>query len=172
MLVKILAAPALKAGDFTTVENKSVILTPIANSTGLQFSWTPGIYLSSDKICNPVCTPAADIAYNLTVTDNKGCSSSDEILVKVLKQIQIPNVFTPNADGINDKWQIKNLATYPGCTVDIYNRYGQPVYHSIGYNEPWDGTSKGKAVPAATYYFIINPKNSLDPLSGFVDIVR
>jgi gliding motility-associated-like protein len=138
----------------------------------LQFSWAPGIYLSSDKVCNPICTPAADIAYDLMVTDNKGCSSTGEISVKILKQIQIPNVFTPNADGINDKWQIKNLATYPGCTVDIYNRYGQPVYHSMGYSQPWDGTLNGKAVPAATYYYIINPKNSLDPVSGFVDIVR
>ena len=172
MLVKILAAPVLKAGDFTTIENKSITLTPVVNSTGLQFSWTPNIYLSSDKICSPVCTPAADIAYNLTVTDSKGCSSSDEISVKVLKQIQIPNVFTPNADGINDKWQIKNLAMYPGCVVDIYNRYGQSIYHSVGYNEPWDGTLNGKAVPAATYYFIINPKNGLDPLSGFVDIIK
>ena len=172
IVVKILAAPVLKAGDFTTLENKSVTLTPVVNSTGLQFSWAPGIYLSSDKICNPICTPAADIAYDLTVIDNKGCSSTGEISVKILKQIQIPNVFTPNADGINDKWQIKYLATYPGCTVDIYNRYGQPVYHSIGYNEPWDGTLNGNAVPAATYYYIINPKNSLDPVSGFVDVVR
>jgi hypothetical protein len=46
------------------------------------------------------------------------------------------------------------------------------IYHSIGYANAWDGNSNGKQLPAATYYYIIDPKNNLKPLSGFVDIVK
>jgi gliding motility-associated-like protein len=89
-----------------------------------------------------------------------------------LKTPNIPNTFSPNGDGIHDKWEIKYLNTYPGCTVEIYNRYGQLVFQSTSYNKPWDGTFKDKQLPAGTYYYIINPKNGRKQMSGFVDIIR
>jgi gliding motility-associated-like protein len=84
----------------------------------------------------------------------------------------IPNVFTPNGDGINDKWVIQYLESYPGAVVEIFNRYGSLVFRSVGYTKPWDGTFNGKEMPAGTYYYIINPKNGRKQISGFVDIVR
>jgi gliding motility-associated-like protein len=108
----------------------------------------------------------------LTVTARGGCTASDIVFVKVLKNPVIPNVFTPNGDGFNDKWIIKYLETYPGCVVEIYNRYGQIVFRSVGYNTPWDGTYKGNQVPAGTYYYIIDPKNGRKQVAGFVDIIR
>jgi gliding motility-associated-like protein len=86
--------------------------------------------------------------------------------------ITIPTAFTPNGDGINDTWKIKYLDLYPNCTVEIYNRYGEHVYSSIGYGMPWDGTYKGAALPTSTYYYIINLKNGNEVLSGFVAIIR
>ena len=82
------------------------------------------------------------------------------------------SVFSPNGDGIHDKWVIQYLESYPGCTVDIYNRYGQRLYHSEGYTNPWDGTINGKPVPVGTYYYIVNPKNGRSIMSGYVDIIR
>jgi gliding motility-associated-like protein len=54
----------------------------------------------------------------------------------------------------------------------VFNRYGQPVYHSIGYSIPWDGTYKGQPLPVATYYYIINPKNGRAAINGSVTILR
>ena len=84
----------------------------------------------------------------------------------------IPNVFSPNADGINDKWIITYLESYPGSSIDVYNRYGQVIFHSVGYNNPWDGTFKGKPVPSGTYYYIVDPKNGRKKITGFVDVLR
>jgi len=84
----------------------------------------------------------------------------------------IPNTFTPNGDGVNDKWEITALNAYPDCTVEIFNRYGQNVYSSIGYGIPWNGTYKGAALPTGTYYYIIDLKEGSKLLSGFVAIVR
>ncbi|HEY8784497.1 MAG TPA: gliding motility-associated C-terminal domain-containing protein [Mucilaginibacter sp.] len=88
------------------------------------------------------------------------------------QNITIPSAFTPNGDGINDTWGIKYLDSYLNCTVQVYNRYGENVYSSIGYGIPWDGTYKGSALPTGTYYYIINLMIGGEVLSGFVAIVR
>jgi len=94
------------------------------------------------------------------------------MFVKVLKLPTVPNIFSPNGDGVHDLWEIQYLSSYPGCTVDIFNRYGQPVFHSVGYNKPWDGTVNGKPVPVGTYYYIVEPKNGRQKMTGYVDVIR
>jgi gliding motility-associated-like protein len=108
----------------------------------------------------------------LKVTSDKGCSATDQVFIKVLKMPTIPNIFSPNGDGVHDTWKIDYLDTYPGSTVDIFNRYGQKVFHSDGYTTPWDGTVNGKPVPVGTYYYIVNPKNGRSQISGYVDVIR
>jgi gliding motility-associated-like protein len=94
------------------------------------------------------------------------------MFITVLKKPGVPNTFSPNGDGIHDRWEIKYLDTYPGATVEIYNRYGQLVFKSTGYTKSWDGTYNGKPVPVGTYYYIVNPKNGRKQMSGYVDIIR
>jgi gliding motility-associated-like protein len=106
------------------------------------------------------------------VTTNKGCTKSDDVFIKVLKKPDIPNIFSPNGDGLHDIWEIKYLESYPGCTIDVVNRYGQLVYHSVGYSKPWDGKVNGKDVPLGTYYYVVDPKNGRAKITGFVDIIR
>jgi gliding motility-associated-like protein len=108
----------------------------------------------------------------LSATSLNGCSSKDEMVVSILKLPVIPNAFSPNGDGINDHWNITYLSSYPGCTVDLFDRYGQLVYRSTGYNTPWDGRLNGKQLAIGVYYYIINPKNGLKPVSGSVTILR
>jgi len=57
--------------------------------------------------------------------------------------------FSPNGDGINDTWNINTLSfQYPDCTVDVFNRYGQQLFHSEGYSKPWDGTYNKSHYPS------------------------
>ena len=171
--ITVYAVPTVNAGpDKFILEGGSTTLTATANGNGIQYLWSPATYLSSTNIAQPTTTPTDDITYTLTVTSVDGCDASDEVFVKVLKTPTIPNVFTPNGDGINDKWEIQYLESYPGATIEIFNRYGSLVFRSTGYLKPWDGTYNGKQMPAGTYYYIINPKNGRKQLSGFVDIVR
>ena len=98
---------------------------------------------------------------NYTVTlyaMNGGCEDSishQYYTVIPDKILHVPNAFSPNGDGINDLWEIDGLKPYPDCTVTVFNRWGQALYKSVGYQHPWDGTYKGKPVPVATYYYII-----------------
>jgi gliding motility-associated-like protein len=165
--------PTINAGpDRFVLEGGTATLVTTANGSGLTYVWSPGAYLNNPAIASPVVTPRDDVNYTVTVTSADGCSASDQVFVKLLKLLEIPNVFSPNNDGVNDRWVIKYLESYPGATIEIFNRYGQKVYQSVGYSKPWDGTYKGNQVPAGTYYYIINPKNGRQQFAGYVDIIR
>ncbi|MBC7588547.1 MAG: gliding motility-associated C-terminal domain-containing protein, partial [Chitinophagaceae bacterium] len=141
--------------------------------TVFSYLWTPSIYLSNDTIAQPlVVRPKIDGYYTLYVTNENGCTNSDEVFVKVQKELIIPNAFSPNGDKINDTWEITGLDTYPFCTVEIFARSGQIIYKSFGYSKPWDGTYNGKPVPVGVYYYIINPKSGRGIRSGNVTLLR
>ena len=166
--------PNANAGpDKVVLEGGVVQLTPAMNAGfPVTYTWTPPAGLDNPNAPDPLASPADDVTYTLKVTSDKGCNTSDQVSVKVLKKPAIPNIFSPNGDGIHDKWVISFLETYPGCTVEVYNRYGQLIYRSVGYTNPWDGTIKGKPVPVGTYYYIVDPKNGRQKQAGYVDIVR
>ncbi|HPG12036.1 MAG TPA: gliding motility-associated C-terminal domain-containing protein, partial [Chitinophagaceae bacterium] len=172
--VAVYETPAINAGpDKVVLEGGQVTLTPVQNiGDPITYLWSPPTGLNDPTIAFPIASPSADITYTLTVTTDKGCTASDDVFVKLLKAPAIPNIFSPNGDGVHDRWVIEYLDTYPGCTVDVYNRYGQLVYHSVGYTTPWDGTVNGKPVPVGTYYYIVNPKNGRSQMSGYVDVIR
>jgi gliding motility-associated-like protein len=113
-----------------------------------------------------------DGVYKLTATGDHNCTASDELKVLVQRPVAVPNAFSPNGDGINDTWMIKNLILYPDAILEVYNRYGQMVYRSIGYNTPWDGRMNGNPVPIGVYYYVIQLRNGDPPIKGSVTIVR
>ncbi len=166
--------PVIDAGiSFAVPQGTTVQLTATANAaSGLIFQWTPPADLSDATILQPMATANQDRIYTLTATGDFGCTASDFISIKVLKPVKVPNIFTPNGDNIHDRWEIANLADYPGATVEVFNRYGQQVYYSAGYGTPWDGTYNGKAMPVGTYYYVIQLKNGFKPMTGSVTIVR
>ena len=96
--------------------------------------------------------------YSVTVTDAVvGCPQDEETVVIPPCDISIPNVFTPNGNGTNDDWQIENLIYFTECVVKVYNRWGDVVFRSKGYETPWDGRERlTKAeLPPAVYYYVI-----------------
>lgn len=113
--------------------------------------------------------------FYVTVTDANNCSVLDSAIVLTDKNtITIVNAFSPNGDGFNDVWNIKNISTFPNCVVNIYNQWGTIVFESKGYTKPWDGTYKGKQLPTDTYYYIIDLKDddATKPFTGSVTIVK
>ena len=171
--IQVFPVPVVSAGpDRVLLAGGQTTLLGSGSGNNISFLWTPDISLSSNTIAQPIATPANDITYTLTVTSADGCNASDTVFVKVLQAPVIPNIFSPNGDGIHDKWEIQYLESYPGCTVDIFNRYGQLIFHSVGYSIPWDGTVSGRPVPVGTYYYIVDPKNGRGRMAGYVDVIR
>lgn len=84
----------------------------------------------------------------------------------------VTNVFSPNGDGINDRWHLPFLDNFSDCRVQVFNRNGQLVFSSVGYAQPWDGTIAGRPAPVGTYYYIIDLRNGERPISGNITILR
>ena len=159
--------------DKFVLEGGSVQLDASVYGIEPQLTWTPVQFLTDSKILRPrVVNPKTDMTYRLTVTGKGGCQFSDDVFVKLLKFPAIPNTFTPNGDGINDQWRIDYLNSYPDNRVQIFTRAGNLIFESRGYNTPWDGTFKGKPMPFDTYYYIIEPGNGRDPITGYVTIIK
>ena len=90
--------------------------------------------------------------------------------------IDIPTAFTPDNDGVNDKWELVNIdAVYPNNTVKIYNRWGSLIFSSPSgayESNSWDGTFKGKILPVESCYFIIEYNDGeKEPSKGTVSII-
>lgn len=112
---------------------------------------------------------------SLFISQYSGTCESARYEVKIaigLSSIVVPSAFTPNGDGVNDLWQIKGIERYPYALVQVFNRYGQKVFESNGYTQPFDGTERGTQLPPGVYYYIINLKANCSLLSGSLTLVR
>jgi gliding motility-associated-like protein len=166
--------PHLNLGpDFKVLEGGTSLIKPaFVFGNKLSYKWKPALYLNSDTAAVPRTTPLGDVTYTLELTGLGGCMVTDDVFIKLLLAPEVPNAFSPNGDGINDTWVIKYLDSYPDATIDVYNRYGQPVLKSVGYNKPWDGKYNGSDLPIGTYYYIVNPRNGRKIITGSVTIIK
>ena len=117
----------------------------------------PGSYIVTLYATTDGCTDSVSRKYYTVIPD---------------KILDIPNAFSPNGDGINDRWEIKSLNGYPDCIVEVFNRWGQPVYNSKGYRSPWDGGYKNSLLPLGTYYYVITAAPGTRPYKGWVVLLR
>ena len=166
--------PEISAGpDINVLDNGQKQILATAKGTNLVYSWSPPTYLSATDILNPVVlNPLEDMVYSLKVTGIGGCERTDKVKIFALKLLDLPNTFTPNGDGVNDLWEIKNLSLYNDCVVEIYTPQGLVVYRSVNYSKPWDGKYNGKPLPSGTYYYVINTNSERKSIAGYVTILK
>jgi gliding motility-associated-like protein len=98
----------------------------------------------------------------------------DSVFIEVIPEVVITSGFTPNGDGTNDLWIIDFLDLFPNVTVEIYNRWGDQLFESVGYNTPWDGKYGNSPVPVGTYYYVINLNDPdfPEPITGPLTVLR
>ncbi len=137
-----------------------------------RYAWYPTAGLSDPYAADPVASPEKTTTYWLTAVTPAGCEETDQLTVEVV-DYPIPNAFTPNGDGLNDRWEVPFLERYPNCEVAIYNRWGEIVYHSNGYQVPWEGRlpNQGAAV-LGTYTYVIDLSNGKPLLRGTLMLLK
>lgn len=81
--------------------------------------------------------------------------------IPVPDDVEVPNVFTPNGDNVNDLFTIKNIQQYSQTSMTVFNRWGAKVYETSNYTNDWDGTDQnsGQKLADGVYYYIINMKD-------------
>ena len=88
--------------------------------------------------------------YMVYVRDKNGCGT----VKKQVFLLTYPKFFTPNGDGINDRWNIEFSDREPGLTVTVFDRYGK-LLKQLGHFNGWDGKFNGKDLPAEDYWFVV-----------------
>lgn len=125
-----------------------------------------GEYLTQDGI------------YQDTLASFWNCDSVVILQLTVIKSVIPAEVFTPNGDGVNDYFVIKNLALYPNNKVLIFNRWGNKVWERGPYLNDWDGTNQfgmsvgGNQLPVGTYFYVIDLGDGSDAIKGYVYLNR
>lgn len=137
---------------------------------GIAWSWSTGDVSASVTVYSPGL-------YRVEVMDALGCTSLDSVTVTVEDcDIVIPNIITPNGDGVNDVLVLASPSVEP-LHFDVYNRWGQLLFTREARVVQWDGREgvTAQEVPDGTYFFIVHavfPNG--DPLdrTGFIEVRR
>jgi gliding motility-associated-like protein len=171
VLVTMQPFPSVNLGKDTALcGNYSLILD--AGNPGATYLWSTG------ETTREIEVYPGFVVYSVEVTYAGVCSVTDEISIlpcggsDILSDI--PNLFTPNGDGVNDTWFFYESAAFPEMVVEIYDRWGKRVYISEpGYPVPWDGRSMhGGDMPMDSYHYIIKPGKGYHEVVGTITIVR
>ena len=102
-----------------------------------------------------------------------GCFSSTSFVIRDHPKVQtgIMTLFTPNGDGFNDFWVIKDMGTLGACSVRVFDSWGNQVYENADYQNTWDGRSDNGELPSGPYYYIVKFTNG-QLFKGTVNILR
>ena len=164
--------------DKSIIAGDEVTLDGTGTSNPTSIAWTPNTNITGANTYTPSVNPSTTTTYVLSVRGNNNCVSTDNVLVTVLPYcIKVMDAFTPNGDGMNDRWLVVNNGGVCArqISVSVFNRYGSLVYKNDNYNNDWTGIYKGKPIPDGTYYYVVSYQlltGAYLKLKGDVTILR
>lgn len=130
----------------------------------LSYRWTPEDGLEDPYSAMTKASPTATTLYTLTGTDEKGCTDTASVELKVFEgdgRLFIPDAFTPNGDGINDCYRVFVPGDVTEFQFSVYNRFGERVFYATDRNHCWDGKYKGVPAELSTYFYYYEAVSSV-----------
>jgi gliding motility-associated-like protein len=166
--------PVVSPADTTIPYGTTIALEA---SGSLYYTWQPRTYLDTASGAVVYTTPQQDISYTMVSINPYGCIDTAycHIAVSHPNQLLLPNAFSPNGDGLNDRFGIMNIGYERLVEWTIYNRYGTKVYEGTSLYDAWDGTNAGKPCDVGVYYYYLQYVGSdgrIQQLKGEVHLVR
>ncbi|WP_333600641.1 choice-of-anchor L domain-containing protein [Flavobacterium sp.] len=134
--------------DFS--ENQSITVVATGQGNNFEYQLDNGSFQDS-----PIFENVASGVHLITVRDKYGCG----VVTVHAIVVNYPKFFTPNNDGYNDTWNIKDLANQPKAIITIFDRYGKILKQIKPSNSGWDGTYNGNLMPSDDYWFVVNYKD-------------
>ncbi|MCC6186978.1 MAG: gliding motility-associated C-terminal domain-containing protein [Chitinophagaceae bacterium] len=128
------------------------------NVTGAtSYEWQPAEYCDDNTSKNPMVNPRKTTQFTVTGTNDVGCSASDTISVIFEGEVVVymPNAFTPNGDGINDRFGVIDNCNFNFQSIHIYDRWGQVLFASNNPIDKWDGNHNGKKCILDVYFYLV-----------------
>lgn len=174
-----LRAPVVALGgvDTAACPGQFAYISVVGQGGLAPYTYQWSAFTGNDTIVNPFADTTSVIArgthtYRIVVTDVCQTTAEDTVMVetKVSCSISIPNIFTPNGTGGNERFIISGIAEFPNTRVNIYDRWGNLVQKWDNYTDEnaWDG----KGSETGTYYYTVEFLGVRKPLNGFVTLLR
>jgi gliding motility-associated-like protein len=175
--ISIEGPPTILLGDTAT-------LLGIGLEGLLQIQWSPGSVLSCDTCTLTLAAPTSTTSFELTAVDTNGCAATATYTLRVIEPEEdyfIPNIFSPNGDGINDHF---TYFASPGSatitSLQIFDRWGNLLFEQQQFpiNAPnlgWDGRAKGQVVNPGVYIYafeILTAENETLYFKGSVTVTQ
>lgn len=152
--------PSVVAGDDQTVAVQTQVRLWAASPNPVSYFWTPTIDSFDCTDCRrPYVTVTADQVVYAYAMNEWGCEASDSVVLKVVNcdpnAIFVPNVFTPNNDGLNDRLFVRGIGLKSLDYFRIFDRWGRLEFETKNINEGWDGMVNGHEADAAAYVYVL-----------------
>jgi gliding motility-associated-like protein len=127
------------------------------------FAWSPDDGLLGGDALNPIVMPEVSTTYTLTINQDN-CTVEDDIRISVVtseeltcNDLSFPSAFTPNNDGINDRYRISNdFLVETLISFEVFNKWGGRVFYSDDLSSSWDGRHKNEEAPPNAYVYRVN----------------
>lgn len=127
-----------------------------ARNFGSSYLWTPATGLSNPAVSNPKTTLSADQEYRISIKTPSSCITVDTLLVRIYdNRIYVPNVFTPNGDGINDRLFVNLAGVRQLHYFRVFNRYAKIIFETSDATTGWDGRFNNVLQPMDTYVWMV-----------------
>ncbi len=146
-------------------------------SGAVSYAWYPEAGLDNPRISDPEATPADPVIYTVWGTDVYGCTDSLQVRIHINYHMPvfIPSAFSPNGDGVNDVFRLRNISYQELKAFQVYNRWGEEVFSTVNILDGWDGHYKGVSSPVGTYYYHVRiglPDGQTEEYVGDVSLIR
>ncbi|MGC8865972.1 MAG: gliding motility-associated C-terminal domain-containing protein [Bacteroidales bacterium] len=160
------ASKIVSPPDCENLNNATLQIEPAGGTPPYNIRWEDG-NLSFFRLW---LSPAV---YRFVLSDSRQCQVADTAEIKPPDcNLFIPNVITPNGDGVNDRFIILGIEKFPNNQLIIFNRWGRELLQFKGYKNEWDGRdSQGDLVAEGVYYFILRLSNGRE-FQGSVTVIR
>ena len=167
--------------DTIVVQNNTVLLDTtihyattiplLASESYSGYVWNPTVGLSCTECPDPILSVAKTAEYTVATYDRWRCPVNEQYKITMVNlDVVIPNVFTPNGDGVNDYFEVNGLK--PNSTLQILSSNEVVVFSSGSYDGSWNGTdSSGNSLPEGTYWYILDIPSE-GKFTGWVYIKR
>ncbi len=162
--ITYLNKPYFNLGNDTLLcEGTTITLQPQLN-TGASYTWQDGSNATTYIV-------KATGTYELTATNECGTFSDAIIITPGLCYLEMPNIFTPNGDGVNDAFRVKFPFAVTSFLFTVYNRFGQKVFETNDIKKGWDGNCQSLPQPIGSYVWLIELTVAGKPAQNYKGVV-
>jgi gliding motility-associated-like protein len=185
IFIKVFPIPTVEAGPDQTIEvgSKGVQLHATGSPDVVLWKWSPSPGLSCIDCPDPNAAPKQTTQYTVEVKNEGECAAKDNLTIYVIcnqGNLFIPNTFSPNGDGMNDRFYPRGKGVFMIKSLRVFNRWGEMVFERLNFNPNdasagWDGKYKGKQLSPDVFVYeceIVCENNQLLSYKGDVTLLQ